>query len=317
VSRALDDASPYHEGERAVQQRSGVRLRSEQLGRKMIRDFMPDQHRELFEELPWLLIGGLDQAAQPWASVLVGEPGFVRAPDPYTLEVRAHLPAGDPLASTLTPGRALGLLGIQPETRRRNRMNGRVVAASASGFVVHVDQSFGNCPRYITRRAPSFLPSRTPEPAASQSSVLSPRALACIEAADTCFIASASSAVDADYDTREGADVSHRGGPPGFVRVERAADQTALYLPDYAGNNAFNTLGNLARFPRAGLLFPNFESGDVLQLTCDAEILWDPAVIARFAGAQRVVRFIVRSGSYFPRRLPFDWQPVAASAERT
>jgi predicted pyridoxine 5'-phosphate oxidase superfamily flavin-nucleotide-binding protein len=308
MNRSSDDGSPYHVGERAVQQRSGVRERSEQLGRKMIRDFMPDQHRALFEELPWLLIGGLDGDARPWASVLVGEPGFVRSPDPYTLEVRARLPADDPLAGALTPGRAIGLLGIQPETRRRNRMNGRVVATAESGFYVHVDQSFGNCPKYITRRKPSFLPERMPGAAVAESSLLSQAALACIEAADTCFIASASRGEDADYDTREGADVSHRGGPTNFVRTTQAADHTALYMPDYPGNNAFNTLGNLARYPRAGLLFPNFESGDVLSVTCDAEILWDPSVVGRFAGALRVVRFIVRSGSYFPARLPFRWQ---------
>jgi len=313
MSRAYDDASPYHAGERTVQQRSGVRERAEQLGRKLFRDFMPDQHRELFEELPWLLIGGLDDAAQPWASVLVGEPGFVRTPDPFTLDVRAHLPPGDPLSNALTPPHAIGLLGIQPETRRRNRMNGRVVAASADGLRVHVDQSFGNCPKYITRRLPIFLPERVPGTAAAESSVLSQRALLCIEAADTCFVASASSGADADFDTREGVDVSHRGGPPSFVRIERTADHTTLYMPDYPGNNAFNTLGNLARYPRAGLLFPSFETGDVLSLTCDTEILWDPAVIARFAGAQRVVRFAVRSGHYFPGRLPFHWQ----SAEST
>jgi len=245
--------------------------------------------------------------------VLVGEPGFVRAPDPYTLDVQAQLPPGDPLSNALTPPYAIGLLGIQPETRRRNRMNGRVVAASADGFRVHVDQSFGNCPKYITRRAPILLPERPPGTAAAESSVLSPRALQCIEAADTCFIASASSSSDADFDTREGADVSHRGGPPGFVHIERGAERTTLYMPDYAGNNAFNTLGNLARYPRAGLLFPSFENGDVLSLTCDAEILWDPAVIARFAGAQRVVRFAVRSGHYFPGRLPFHWQSAGST----
>jgi predicted pyridoxine 5'-phosphate oxidase superfamily flavin-nucleotide-binding protein len=192
-------------------------------------------------------------------------------------------------------------------------MNGRVVAATASGFHVHVDQSFGNCPKYITRRAPTFLPERVPGPAVAESSALSPRALTCIEAADTCFIASASSDADADFDTREGADVSHRGGPANFVRAFASADHTTLYMPDYVGNNAFNTLGNLARYPRAGLLFPSFDSGDVLSLTCDAEILWDPAVIARFAGAQRVLRFVVRSGHFFPGRLPFTWRSATGT----
>ncbi|HKU38491.1 MAG TPA: pyridoxamine 5'-phosphate oxidase family protein [Polyangiales bacterium] len=302
--------SPYHAGEREVQLKSGVRERAEQLGRKFIRDFMPDQHREFFAELPWLLLGGLDDAAQPWASVLTGLPGFVHAPDPYTLEVRAQLPAADPLHVALAPGRPLGLLGIQPETRRRNRLNGRVVAASERGFTLHVDQSFGNCPKYITQRSPKLAADRSAAAPQVEGPVLSAPAIARIEASDTCFIASASRAASSAYDTREGADVSHRGGPRGFVRVEQHANRTELYMPDYAGNNAFNTLGNIASYPRAGLLFPEFDSGDVLMVGCDAEILWDPQLIARFPGAQRVVRFAARSGWTFPGRLPFQWQSV-------
>lgn len=302
--------SPYHAGEREVQERSGVRERAEQLGQKLFRDFMPEQHRAFFAELPWLLLGGLDDAAQPWASVLTGAPGFVHAPDEYTLEVRALLPAGDPLAVALAPGRPIGLLGIQPETRRRNRMNGHVVGVSELGFTVHVDQSFGNCPKYITQRAPSFVPGRSAALPQLEGAELSQRAVELIQSADTCFIASTARAHDLPYDTREGADVSHRGGPRGFVHVERGATRTELYLPDYAGNNAFNTLGNLQSYPHAGLLFADFDTGDVLALTCDVQIVWDADVIARFPAALRVVRFAASSGYYFPSRLPLRWQSL-------
>lgn len=73
-------------------------------------------------------------------------------------------------------------------------------------------------------------------------------------------------------------DVSHRGGPPGFVRLE---GQT-LTIPDYNGNRYFNTLGNLVSNPRAALLFVDFERGDVLHLQGTTEIVWDGPELRSF-----------------------------------
>ena len=91
-----------------------------------------------------------------------------------------------------------------------------------------------------------------------------------------------------------GADASHKGGDPGFVRVEG----TDVLWPDYAGNNMFNSLGNLAVDPRAALLFIDFDTGGVLQLSGTAELEWrsaDPAIgdtgrWVRFRPADGVLR---------------------------
>jgi uncharacterized protein len=271
------------------------------------RSFMPEQHREFFEMLPLVFAGSLDETGQPWASMLVGDPGFVHSPDPQTLAIDALPHPADPLARALRAGAPIGLLGIQLETRRRNRLNGHVRAVGPDGFSVRVDQSFGNCPKYISAREPSPLRLGAAGPVRAETERLSDAAAACIAGSDTCFLASASAREIAADDSREGVDVSHRGGKPGFVRVDRSAANTTLLLPDFAGNNAFNTLGNLARYPRAGLLFPDFERGDVLLLACDAEIRWDGDDLARFAGAERLVSFAVRSGWYFSRFMPFRW----------
>jgi hypothetical protein len=53
----------------------------------------------------------------------------------------------------------------------------------------------------------------------------------------------------------------------------------------------FNTLGNLATHPNAGLLFPDFEDGTVLQLTGEAEVIWNDERVRRYEGAERVVEF--------------------------
>ena len=138
--------TPWHEGERAMQTRAGVRERMEAFGTRVLRDQMPDQHRDFFAQLPFLVVGSLDTASQPWASVLAAPPGFAHSPDPRRLRIDALPADGDPLAQTLAPAAAIGLLGIEPHTRRRNRMNGRVASVDGAGFSVDVQQSFGNCP---------------------------------------------------------------------------------------------------------------------------------------------------------------------------
>ena len=299
-------SSPYHAGEQAMQARAGVRERAELMGRRMIRDFMPDQHREFFAMLPWLLVGSLDAQDRPWASVLVGPPGFIASPDPRSLEIAARPLAGDPLAAHLRAGVPLGLLGLQPETRRRNRMNGVVSATWPGGFAMTVGQSFGNCPQYIQARAPIFVAAQAEADVRAESARLSEAAVALIDRADTFFIATAGPGARAGR-VAEGVDVSHRGGRPGFVKVTEVAGRGVLTAPDFAGNNAFNTLGNIATNPRAGITFVDFASGDLLLLTGTAEVVWDGPEVASFAGALRLLRFTVAEGVFLAQALPLRW----------
>lgn len=313
---AAGDASPYHAGEQALQTRAGVRERAERAGRRVIRDFMPDQHRELFETLPYVVIGSLDGEDRPWASILVGRPGFMRTPDARTLAIGALPRVGDPLAANLMAGAPLGVLGIELETRRRNRVNGTVIRAGDGGFAVSVRQSFGNCPQYIQARAHAFpdAPARAaePRPRPAEGGLLSPAAQALVRGADTFFIASASPAARGG-DPAEGVDVSHRGGKPGFVRVDMAEGRSVLSAPDFPGNSMFNTFGNLALNPRAGLLFVDFTTGGVLSLTGRAEIVWDGPEVTVFAGAQRLLRFHVEDGIWLENAVPLRWSaPVQA-----
>lgn len=297
----MENATAYHAGEIAIQERAGVRLQAER-GQRMIRDFMPDQHRDFFAMLPFLLVGYLDAAGQPWASMLVGEPGFATSPDPRHLRIALRALPHHPRPVV---GDALGILGIQPETRRRNRMNGRVVAvADDGGFTVQVQQSFGNCPQYIQpRQARPVI--RPILPQHVEGSILSAEAAALIDRSDTLFIASAATgaASRAVGDPSQGVDVSHRGGLPGFVLRQ----DDALLIPDYAGNNLFNTFGNLLLEPRAGLLFFDPVGGDMLQLHGMAEILWDGPVVERLPQARRAMRFRITGGLWLPAAIPLQF----------
>ena len=298
--------SPFHEGELAAQGRAGFLDAASTAGRRSIRDYMPDQHRQFFEQLPFIVVGGIDRFGQPWATMHVGQPGFVSSPDPRMLRIAGGILPGDPLDGAWHPGALFGGLGIELPTRRRNRINGLVTDFADGMLTVRVSQSFGNCARYIQARTPERIdaPSLGQSPVLSSGSTLSDADRALLASVDTLFIASAHESPDAG--AAHGADVSHRGGMPGFVRLEGAG---TFVIPDYAGNRLLNTVGNLTASPRAGLLFPDFESGDLLYVAADAEIVWEGAVLDEFEGAQRIMRFHVRETRRSAKALPFRWTP--------
>lgn len=312
------DASPFHAGERAVQQRAGVGSQAELLGRRGIRRYMPEQHRRFFTEQPFMVFGGVDAQGQPWATLRAAAPGFVSAPDAGTLRVEGGVLPGDPLAGRWRAGAMIGGLGLQPQTRRRNRVNGVVRAAHGDTLLIDVMQSFGNCTKYIQRRTPTLIERDAgwvTEPV-QVATRLSDGDRALLARADTFFIASAN--LDEEAGLARGVDVSHRGGAPGFVRVD---DANTLTTPDYSGNRFFNTIGNLIHDPRAGLLFIDFVTGDLVYLAVRAEVVWEGAELAAFEGAQRLVRFHIDDVRRSPGALPFQWSeaelaPQLASVRR-
>jgi predicted pyridoxine 5'-phosphate oxidase superfamily flavin-nucleotide-binding protein len=306
------EQSPWHAGERAVQREAGVAGLMERAGRRNIRSFLPDQHRAFFATLPFVVVGAVDAAARPWATIIAGRPGFLTTPTPRSLRIAGRPPAGDLVGPAIAVGVPLGLLGIDLATRRRNRANGRVVAVDDAGFSVAVEQSFGNCPQYIQRRDYGGRLDNAPlraEPIGG----LDAAARALIRGSDTCFVASAA---PAGIDQRGSIDVSHRGGMPGFIAI---GDDGVLTVPDYRGNRYFNTLGNLAVNPRAGLLFVDFSSGELLQLTGTTELVWSGPELRALPGAERLWRFAPISGNWlrggFPLRLEFrDFSPTSLAA---
>lgn len=204
-------------------------------------------------------------------------------------------------------GDAVGLLGIDLATRRRNRLNGTLRRDGEPGFVVEVGQTFGNCPRYIQQRNYAYtrdpaLPSAEP---ARELEGLDDAARRIVTAADTFFVASY-----AQKDGRRQVDVSHRGGKAGFVHVD---EDGRLTIPDYAGNMFFNTLGNILLNGRAGLLFVDFATGDVLQLSGEAEVRLDAPEIFDFEGAERLWVFRPRWTVLRPAALPLRWLDIVST----
>jgi len=303
----LVPASPWHAGEVALQQRVGVADYMLDVGQQWIRPAMPLQHQAFFPLLPFIVVGAVDEQGNAWATLLSGEKGFVHASDAEHLSIAAARNVDDPADAGMNDGDPVGLLGIDLATRRRNRINGIVQRAGDGGFAVVVTQSFGNCPRYIhPRRIDGNVDAGHDSPAGLQRSTHLDAALAAmVTAADTFFVASY-----VDTELGRQVDVSHRGGQAGFVRV---GEDGVLTIPDYAGNKFFNTLGNLLVNPKAGLVFVDFATGGLLQLSGDAEVLRDGEGTADYPGAERLWRFTAREIAFRPSALAIRWAAPSAA----
>lgn len=302
--------SPFHRGEQAIQKRLGVREKMERFGQQVIRNFMPDQHQAFYAQLPFVLAGHADGCGWPWASLLFNSPGFMHASDPHTLHINAQPVLGDPLKLSLKPGTALGLLGIELASRRRNRMSAYINRVDNSGIELKVKQTFGNCPQYIQTRTLNYLDDNHMKGARiTPIRSMNANFRELIASSDTFFVASYSTSISGA--THEGVDVSHRGGKPGFIRVD---NDLQLTVPDYLGNFHFNTLGNFLLNPKAGLLFIDFNNGHLLSLTGTVEIIWDSPEIKFFKGAERLWSFRLDHGVWLEHVVPFQWQFKAYSA---
>jgi predicted pyridoxine 5'-phosphate oxidase superfamily flavin-nucleotide-binding protein len=285
----------FHPGEVALQNEAGVAERNARFAAQMIRGQMPEQHREFFPHVPFVIVASIDERGQPTASLLAAPPGFAWSPDPSTLRLESLPLAGDPLEQNLRPGAPLGVLGIQAHTRRRNRVNGTVATLDHTSFSIHVQQSFGNCPKYIHPREAFYVGAHDAEPPRVVQQ-LGERERALIAGADTFFIASAHPGALTNPTSAAGVDASHRGGPPGFVHFT-AYD--SFEVSDYSGNNLYMTLGNLRLNPHAGLLFIDRVSGDLLQLEASVELIAGVQASSRESDSGRVLRFCVQRARTF------------------
>lgn len=287
------DGSPYYPDEIAAQRLAGGGAAG-----GGIRAQMPDQHRSFFAGLRYLLVTTVPADGWPVATMLTGAPGFVQAPDPASLLIDLPPEPDDPSTDAFASGQDIGILGIDLDNRRRNRANGLVTGLDTRTLTVAVRQSFGNCPQYIQRRSVHPIGRAPGRP--EWLTTLDDDARFLIGQADTFFVASRSRS---GTEVNGGADISHRGGRPGFVRI----DGDRLSIPDFRGNRYFNTLGNLLGEPRAALLFLDFEQGDLLHLQGEAEIEWNADAAQKIEGAERLWHFHIVGGWRRRAALPLHW----------
>jgi len=292
----MNNANMFHPGELHYQRKTGVEQQVANFAPRLIMDNLDAQHQEFYPALPMLFVGSVDKSGQPWASVLAGDTGFIKILDENHVQVNSIPMSGDPLTKNLMHGGCLGFLGLEFETRRRNRMSATLEKINDNHFTVRVNQAFGNCPKYMQSRKINRISVKTNpgmENVVRRIDVLDKDLHKLISDADTFFISSYYSGGE-----QSGADVSHRGGKPGFVKIK---NEKTLGIEDYPGNNLFMTLGNLFSNPVAGLLFIDFSSGDTLQLACEVTVIETPN--EKFA---RKIEFSLKYGWFIQSALSID-----------
>ncbi|OJD36654.1 oxidoreductase [Diplodia corticola] len=289
---------------------------------------------------PWATVwGGEAGFAQPLGNGVFG----VRTPvdrrfDPVALAVVDGKSEGE-LVKEKGVGRMVAGLPIDLVTRKRVKVYGRMVAASLGrrggggggedgkeeegsevkevGYegddddgagemqlVVRVEQSLGNCPKYLNSK--TITPATLHPELLSDSPNLTPEARALIAKCDLFFISSTNGTLDMD--------VNHRGGPTGFVRILPSSSPdspTTLVYPEYSGNRFYQTLGNLHTTPRAGLCFPDFATGDVLYVTGTTHIHAGKDAAALLPRSNLAVAITITAARLVRRGLPFRGTPAA------
>jgi hypothetical protein len=253
----------FHEGERAVQRRAGVAGAAARLEGMLGPAELSAGVAGFLADRTFVAITARDARGRLWVSPLTGRPGFVEVSSRTSLVIHAAPGSDDPLHG-LTAQQPVAIIALDYARRRRFRLNGTLTATSSDGLSVRVDEAYGNCPQFIPQRDLALLDQG---PAGVDLDSV-PDLPAYVTESDRAVIAQADTFILGTTHPVRGNDASHRGGPPGFVRTAGST----LWWPDYAGNNMFNSLGNLAVDPEAALLFLDFAGGTALHLSGTAEL---------------------------------------------
>jgi predicted pyridoxine 5'-phosphate oxidase superfamily flavin-nucleotide-binding protein len=294
----------YHAGELEAQELAGERSMGERTGRVITNKIIPGAIN-FIEKQPFIVVSSQNNNGELFASLLAGEQGFLKVMDPGTIQIDTRLINSSPhdvFWHNISTQPKMGMLFIEPSSRRRFRVNGKIEQHEEL-LRVSIDQAYPNCPKFVQQRHVLKTSKPVYEAPAERGTSLAPHLYGIINKADTFFVGSSNDAGDLD--------ASHRGGPPGFVSIE---EDGSLLIPDYAGNSMFNTFGNFITNPKAGLVFPDFDKHSTLQLTGSVEILWhqnDPQ--SRTGGTGRFWKFYPNEWVLLENMKGYDWNFIEYS----
>ena len=267
-----------------------------------------------------LALGVVDEQGRPWTTLIGGEAGFARSLGQSIVGVKALADVQqDPVLQTIlqhsrnknnqgddarTDFQEFSALGIHLATRDRVKIQGQLLGAGVVSTHENISEvqiafavkgSLGNCPKYLNKKD---LVLTTPEPVLLSDTIpLSEPALALLSQADLFFITS---------HQPDSMSTNHRGGSPGLIRVlQNDQDGCILVYPEYSGNRFYQTLGNLIIDPRAGLAIPDFETGNILYLTCTTKVLYGESAASTLPRSNLAVQLLVTAVKHVQHGLAF------------
>lgn len=302
----MDTNSIFHDGEIQIHERLDIKKSMQSKGKTMI-SFEISFALQIFYHLQSMIfVGSIDKNGYPWSSILTGEPGFSKALNPKTLNINATPINGDPLLNNIGTGNFIGTLTIEfIKRKRRGRINGVIIPSNENnGITLSISQAYSNCAKYIQTREVKFfeIEQSVDGTEISETKYLTENQMSFIKQADTFFLSSYY--IEDTSNHSHGVDISHRGGNPGFIKVN---SKQQIIFPDYKGNNAFNSMGNILKNPVAGLLFINFETGSTLQITGDTETITEPSKLIDFNGAVGLVQLSIVKVVEIKNAIDYRW----------
>ncbi|CAO3646503.1 unnamed protein product [Cunninghamella blakesleeana] len=194
-------------------------------------------------------------------------------------------------------------LGIDFKNRRRNKVAGSISKEfivydkheNKLGIHIETNESLGNCPKYITIRDIYYKPCSPTKIIQQFNSVELPNdVLPIILQSSTIFLATKY------LSNVKHMGLNHRGGEPGFVRYKNGK----IYIPDYSGNRYFSSLGNIENDPVAGVLFLDFNKGDLLQVTGMAKNIYGDDANAIMKNQSLITEITITGFVYIGNGLP-------------
>ncbi|KAF8625933.1 hypothetical protein AX17_006659 [Amanita inopinata Kibby_2008] len=304
---------------------------------------MSAQHQQFYvNRLPFIPIAVLDASGRPWGSILTGKsgkPGFMTSPTPTLLTAESKSWPGDPLLEITKP-EALAArhnellisgIGIESSTRKRNKFAGKITKiepvegeTDSLNLELTVNQDVAHCPKYITLRTIYPYDGASPKVAYSRLDSLTSvdrlpdEAISFIQSADTAFLGTTYVAPNHEANQYPShVAMNHRGGRPGFLRVT-PSDGRTIVLPDYIGNKAMASLGNIETTPLASLTIMSYTHGHVLYLTGFATNLMGPEAYAIMPLQDRITTIYVTGYTFVKNALPFrSFNPLITPADAT
>jgi len=236
----------YHFGQLAIQTEAKTTLVAEQLSHWV------GPVAEFAYGADLILLAASDPDSTLHFTVLSGKPPLIEPLDtPEGLHLR--LPPG--MAGLLSTSTFYGGLVITLANARRARINGRLVKRG-TGIELESAETFTLCKKYI---APTI--------ALDDQLHMGPVSREPMELIDpwiTTLLAGAETAFFASLSPEGKPDVAHRGGPPGFLKLDLVMKK--LIWNEFVGDGIFKSAGNLRATNIMTLLVPDFETGDAIEL---------------------------------------------------
>lgn len=285
--------------------------------------YLTEKAQEFIAEQSFFVMAGLGRQNELDGVLVMGSPGFVQTPGMYTCLIRLdHTLSNSHIVERLLNPypwqRAhhpqLGLFFIRHVTRERLCVQGRAEPLLDSTFsslsasmksiwiLLHVEQAFFHCVKYVRTKVPGFTTPMTQNFQQTwqlqdlyhgSQSYLSEEACIFIRQQLLCFLCT--------VDQHGQSAVNHRGGTTGFL-VPLPPDDNypggRILLPDYAGNGAFEAIGNILETSLATFVIPCYATHQALRVSGAASVLemseLPTDVAKRCKGAERVVALSVQ-----------------------